>query len=76
MKYDDDNENIKKDDKRQRDDDKLKPHQPVEFLKKKLENDKKKEKEKLMEKNPSPNAKMVPCIRCGRTHVKGAKCPP
>lgn len=75
-KHDDDFKNLKHDEQKRKDDDKLKSHQSIEFLKKKLDNDKKKEKEKKMENSPSPKPIMAPCIRCGKTHIKGAKCPP
>lgn len=47
-----------------------KRHDPLEFHKLKPEGNKNKDK------NPSPHAPLVPCVKCGKTHRKGAKCRP
>ncbi|MCS5709917.1 hypothetical protein [Candidatus Berkiella aquae] len=66
---------MKPDDKnKEHEEELLKRHKPLEFHKIKPETQKSKEHKK--EANPSPNAPLVPCIRCGKTHRKGAKCQP
>ncbi len=62
------------DDEKKRKEDTIKRYQPLEFHKPKLKDEKNKDKKSA--NDPSPHAPIVPCIKCGKSHRKGARCKP
>lgn len=65
---------MKPEDDRKQQDDILKRSKPIEFHKHKP--DAAKAKDRKIGATPSPHAPIVPCIKCGKTHRKGAICKP